>query len=149
MILFRDSPEKRNKEVCCTTGRLFSAAQANCRSMSTFERNRLPISRVSATSLRDRIEKHFRKGGQPTFARKPRRLFPALIARSNLSKLTSRKIYRNVAQPGSALPWGGRGRGFESRRSDKQMSRTTHASEEACFFSAGFKFDSAEENVER
>jgi hypothetical protein len=26
---------------------------------------------------------------------------------------------RSVAQPGSALLWGGRGRGFESRRSDQ------------------------------
>jgi hypothetical protein len=149
MILFIDSPEKRNIEVCCTTGRLFSAAQANCRSMSTIERNRMPISRVSGPSLRDRFEKHFRKGGQPTFARKPRRIFPALIAYSNLSKLVRHKMYRNVAQPGSALPWGGRGRGFESRRSDKQMSRTAHASEEACFFFAGFNFCPAEEIVER
>lgn len=27
-------------------------------------------------------------------------------------------LVRDVAQFGSALPWGGRGRGFESRRSD-------------------------------
>ena len=28
---------------------------------------------------------------------------------------------RNVAQPGSALAWGARGRGFKSRRSDDAM----------------------------
>ena|GEM_PF-6470392 len=27
--------------------------------------------------------------------------------------------YRDVAQPGSALPWGGRGPGFKSRHSDQ------------------------------
>ncbi len=35
--------------------------------------------------------------------------------------IQSNKI-RNVAQPGSALLWGGRGRGFKSRRSDQKLS---------------------------
>ncbi len=35
--------------------------------------------------------------------------------------IQSNKI-RNVAQPGSALLWGGRGRGFKSRRSDQNAS---------------------------
>ena len=32
---------------------------------------------------------------------------------------------RSVAQPGSALPWGGRGRGFKSRRSDSVKASTS------------------------
>lgn len=32
-------------------------------------------------------------------------------------------VIRGVAQLGRALPWGGRGRGFESRRSDHEISR--------------------------
>jgi hypothetical protein len=140
MILSIDSPEKRNKEVCCTTGRLFSAAQAICGSMTTFERSRLPESREFGLTSRDQLDKHFHRGGQPTFARKHGKVFPALIAHPDLSKLMCCKVYRNVAQPGSALPWGGRGRGFESRRSDKQMSKTAHASYEACFFFSGLNF---------
>ena len=31
---------------------------------------------------------------------------------------------RTVAQLGSALPWGGRGRGFKSRRSDPSLSES-------------------------
>ncbi len=140
MILFTGSPEKRNKEVCCTTSRLFLAAQANCRSMSIFDLSRLPVPRGAGPSLRDRPERYFRSGDRQTVVREPRRIFPALIACPNLSKLFSHKVYRNVAQPGSALPWGGRGRGFESRRSDKQMSKIAHASNEACFFFSGFNF---------
>ena len=34
-----------------------------------------------------------------------------------------------MAQPGSALPWGGRGRGFESRRSDYDDYRGSAGSE--------------------
>ena len=34
-----------------------------------------------------------------------------------------------MAQPGSALPWGGRGRGFESRRSDYDDYRNSAGSE--------------------
>ena len=34
-----------------------------------------------------------------------------------------------MAQPGSALPWGGRGRGFESRRSDYDEYRNSAGSE--------------------
>ena len=34
-----------------------------------------------------------------------------------------------MAQPGSALPWGGRGRGFESRRSDYDDHRSSAGSE--------------------
>ena len=36
--------------------------------------------------------------------------------------LASRRDGRNVAQPGSALLWGSRGRGFKSRRSDSRCS---------------------------
>lgn len=35
----------------------------------------------------------------------------------------SMKAGRSVAQPGSALDWGSRGRGFESRRSDHYFPR--------------------------
>ena len=31
-------------------------------------------------------------------------------------------VIRGVAQLGRALPWGGRGRGFESRRSDHLLN---------------------------
>ena len=31
--------------------------------------------------------------------------------------------YRDVAQLGSALPWGGRGREFKSHRSDQKIKR--------------------------
>ena len=34
------------------------------------------------------------------------------------------RAVRSVAQPGSALDWGSRGRGFESRRSDQIKTRT-------------------------
>lgn len=35
--------------------------------------------------------------------------------------------FRSVAQPGSALDWGSRGRGFESRRSDHESKGKKHA----------------------
>ena len=37
-----------------------------------------------------------------------------------LKKGTIDSVSRGVAQFGRALPWGGRGREFESRRSDQQ-----------------------------
>ncbi len=41
--------------------------------------------------------------------------------------MSSSKLYiRNVAQPGSALLWGGRGRGFKSRRSDQIFKKILH-----------------------
>ena len=36
------------------------------------------------------------------------------------------KPRRDVAQLGSALPWGGRGHGFESHRSDQNYTKTPH-----------------------
>ncbi|MBP2660043.1 MAG: hypothetical protein H6Q69_3075, partial [Firmicutes bacterium] len=39
-----------------------------------------------------------------------------------LKKGTIDSVSRGVAQFGRALPWGGRGREFESRRSDQQST---------------------------
>ena len=37
--------------------------------------------------------------------------------------LRGRIVFRDVAQPGSALAWGARGRGFKSRRPDEKQRK--------------------------
>ena len=45
-------------------------------------------------------------------------------------------VRRGVAQLGRALPWGGRGRGFKSRRSDQFMSSVASLFLGEAFFTA-------------
>src|SRR5690606_14264298 len=47
--------------------------------------------------------------------------FPKGIAECDLSYTAKRQYRRGVAQPGSALAWGARGRRFESFRSDQHI----------------------------
>ena len=49
--------------------------------------------------------------------------FEREVARSALKPDKTKIKYRDVAQLGSALPWGGRGRRFKSCRSDHLLKR--------------------------
>ena len=48
-----------------------------------------------------------------------------LVAQDESFKYFDAVMNRNVAQPGSALAWGARGRGFKSRRPDRVDKNVT------------------------
>ena len=50
------------------------------------------------------------------------------------------QIYRGVAQFGSALPWGGRGREFESRRSDQNITKQPQINQDFAGFTCKVLF---------
>src|SRR5690606_16909105 len=65
--------------------------------------------------------------------------FPKGIAECDLPYTAKRQYRRGVAQPGSALAWGARGRRFESFRSDQQTQGLTRNRQVlfCCLFTLG------------